>query len=385
MLAINKHETTLLLIHINTGIMIRKINLVQLEKYQIIMNKPLFQAHPKLKKNIPCLSLSRLPTPIQKFSPMDNLWIKRDDLSHEIYGGNKIRKLEFILAEALAQGKKHLITFGATGTNHGVATSMLCQEVGLDCKVFLFNQPVTETVVNNLKMMLVYNAELKHKGSLFNTAASFYLSKIFKPKAYHLFAGGSNIVGCISFVNAAFELKQQIEQQLTPEPDFIYCPVGSSSTLAGLSLGCSLAGLKTQVIGVRVAPSHVGLIQSCTIKTVSQLRNKAYQLLKSTDSSIPNFKLPNIQLIDNYYGRGYGVATEKGNQATNTFLKEGLKLDPTYTAKAAAAALDRSRLQPSNNILYWHTYNSADTNTVTAKANINLLPETLKKIILDFS
>ena len=349
------------------------------------MNKPLFQAFPDLKKNIPCLSLSQLPTPIQKFSPEQNLWIKRDDLSHEVYGGNKIRKLEFILAEALAQERKELITFGATGTNHGVATSMLCKEVGLECTLFLFNQPITETVINNLKMMLVYNAELKYKGSLFKTALSFYLSKIFKPKAYHLFAGGSNIVGCISFVNAAFELKQQIEQKLAPEPDYIYCPVGSSATLAGLSLGCSLAGLKTQVIGVRVAPSHLGFIQTCTIKTVSKLRNKTYQFLKQNDKTIPNFKLPSIQLINNYYGTGYGEATEEGNKASNIFLNKGLKLDPTYTAKTAAATLDRINSQPADTILYWHTYNSADTNTVTEKANINLLPKTLKNIILEFT
>ncbi|CAN0334612.1 unnamed protein product, partial [Chrysoparadoxa australica] len=101
--------------------------------------RPLFDAYPQLKDALPWQQLADLPTPVAPLAGVGaNAWIKRDDLSHAVYGGNKIRKLEFILAEVMAQGREHVVTFGATGTNHGVATAMLCQQLGLRCTVLLF-------------------------------------------------------------------------------------------------------------------------------------------------------------------------------------------------------------------------------------------------------
>ena len=348
---------------------------------------PLFQQYPALAESVPWIHLANLPTPVQPFNmpeanatPLSNLWIKRDDKSSELYGGNKVRKLEFVLAEALQQGKTKLLTFGAIGTNHGVATALFCQKHGIECKVLLFDQPATKAVQNNLKLMQCLGANLAYKGSLFRTVLRFYSARLLRNSdTYYLFAGGSNLAGCVGFVNAAFELKQQIEQKLMPEPDFIYCPVGSNATAAGLTLGCKLAGLKSRVVGVRVAPAYLGIFPVCTSGAIHSLMASTYKYLKQQDGSIPDIKLPKINLEDNYYGAGYGHALEAGSKATELFAQAGIALEPTYTAKTAAAVLKQCTQQPDKTVLYWHTYNSADTSLLLNETDANSLPADLRQ------
>ena len=349
---------------------------------------PLFQQFPALEKSIPWIPLANLPTAVQPFNtpeqsgmPTSNLWIKRDDKSNELYGGNKVRKLEFVLAQALQQGKTKLLTFGAIGTNHGVATALFCQKYGIKCKVLLFDQPVTNTVQNNLKLMQYCDASLEYKGSLFRTVLHFYRARLLgKRDTYYLFAGGSNLDGCIGFVNAAFELKQQIEQNLIPEPNDIYCPVGSNATVAGLTLGCKLAGLKSRVVGIRVAPAYLGIFPVCTRGAIHSLMASTYKYLKQQDGSIPAIKLPNINLQEQYYGAGYGHPLQAGNEATELFARAGITLEPTYTAKTAAAVLRQCTEQPARTILYWHTYNSADMCELLAQADVECLSADLRQV-----
>lgn len=319
--------------------------------------RPLFEAYPQLTDTLPWLQLADLPTPVEPLPDIgSNAWIKRDDISHAIYGGNKIRKLEFILADVMAQGREHVVTFGATGTNHGVATAMLCQKLGLRCTVLLFEQPESKTVRDNLLRMQQFGAELKFCGTLANTVMRYYCHpQRFSRKHYFLFAGGSNIAGTIGFVNAAFELWQQIEGGVCPMPARIFVPVGSAATLAGLTIGAALTGLKAEIVGIRVAPSHLGVIPTCTVGTVHQLMKRTCNTLSRYGLEMPAIAAP--KLIDSYYGEGYGVRSEAGDKATAKFSGCGIALDQTYTAKAAAAYLDS--IEASGEVqLYWHTYNS---------------------------
>ncbi len=352
------------------------------------MSRPLFEYFPALEKVLPWIELANLPTPVEAFtysssnsSPAPNLWVKRDDQTSGLYGGNKVRKLEFVLAEVQQQGKRELVTFGAIGTNHGVATALFCQKLGIRCKVLLFDQPVTTAVQNNLKLMQCFGADLQYVGSLPRTVARFYWDRLLhKNHVYSLFAGGSNIPGCIGFVNAAFELKQQIEQGLLPEPDLIYCPVGSNSTAAGLSLGCQLAGLKSRVVGVRVAPSHLGVFPACTPKTIHRLMAQTYDFLKQQDGALPDIELPGIRLEEGFYGEGYGHPLKAGQSATELFALAGIKLEPTYTAKTAAAVLEHCAAHPEQSILYWHTYNSVDMSEILVGADTGALPAELRQL-----
>lgn len=334
--------------------------------------RPLFQAFPTLAETVPFVELANLPTPIEhkplivaNSKEVNNLWVKRDDKTDSVYGGNKIRKLEFIFGDILQRQIKEVFTFGGTGTNHGVATSLYCRKYGVDCTIFLFDQPLTPTVELNLGLMKSLGAKLKFKGTLLNTALHYYMHRfISRSSAYFLPAGGSNVQGCIAFVNAAFELRGQINRGEVGEPDTIYCPVGSSGTLAGLTLGCQLAGLKSQVVGVRVAPSHLGVIPICTPGTIKALIKKTYDYLKTMDVSVPEFPLREPQLLDSYYGPGYGSSTPEADSALKYFGSAGVTLETTYTAKAAAAAIRHCVDNADQEILYWHTFNSSDTSTL---------------------
>ncbi len=352
------------------------------------MTHSLFQQYPKLAKAIPVIEFADLPTAVELFtgagseiSVPENLWIKRDDLTNSQYGGNKVRKLEFIIADAQKKNKHSIVTMGATGTNHGVATATFCQANQLNSKIYLFAQPVTETVLKNLKAMVRHGARLHYRGSILKTALAYYTSRFLSPGSYHLPAGGSNIMGCIGFVNAAMELKQQIDNGELPEPDTIICPVGSSGTLAGLTLGFQLLGLKTEVVGIRVAPSHLGPVPICTAETAQKLMQQTYRFLCKADNHIPPLTLNNVNLSDGYYGGGYGVASDAGDVAKTAFKASGIELESTYTAKAAAAALEWCRANPQQNILYWHTFNSVEQDNSAVDCQQQQLPQSLKQQI----
>ena len=136
--------------------------------------------------------------------------------------------------KAIKKNYKQVITFGAIGTNHGLATSIYTNKLGLDCSLLLFDQPVTKNVKQNLLLFKKYNAQPIYKKTVLKTVLAFYLTqKLQHPNAYYIFAGGSNEVGTIGYVNAIFELKEQIENGDIPMPDVIICPAGSSGTVSG--------------------------------------------------------------------------------------------------------------------------------------------------------
>lgn len=344
--------------------------------------RPLLSEYPDIKESIPCVELADLPTPVEhrplvlaESKNINNLWIKRDDKTNTNYGGNKVRKLEFIIADIQRRGIDKVLTFGGTGTNHGVATAIYCQQYGIDCTILLFGQPITPAVLANLKLMASFGAKLKYKGSLLNTVLHYYFRRYFSnASTYYLPAGGSNIFGCIGFVNAAFELRDQINLGECDEPDYIYCPVGSSGTLAGLSLGCQLAGLKSKVVGVRVAPSHLGPIPICTTATIMKLARNTYTYLRRNVDTIAEIDLNKVELLDSFYGAGYGVSTAEAEAAIRCFDSVSINLETTYTAKAAAAAMKCCRDNSDKRILYWHTYNSSDISGLMDSTKFDQIP-----------
>lgn len=347
----------------------------------------LFRHYPELEKEIAWIPLGIFPTRIHLLAGLgyDNLWIKRDDLSSRIYGGNKIRKLEFILAEARRRKTTHLITFGRIGTNHGLATAIFCNRLNIACTLLLSWQPVTHEVQQNLLLFKKYRANLQYQKTLWTTVIRYYLLERLKhPQAYFLYAGGSNPTGTLGFVNAAFELKAHIDRGEIPQPAILMCPLGSGGTLSGLSLGVQLAGLNTEVIGVRVAESHLGPFHACTPQTVKTLMHKTYRLLKQKSRDIPDISLNAPRILNEYFGNGYGFPTEAGKKAYQ-IVKDNtdIRLDPTYTAKTFAAVLDYCHAQQkkAEPVLYWHSYNSVDLSKQAASVDYRELPKPLQKFI----
>lgn len=347
---------------------------------------PLFKHYPELEGALPRVTLGNFPTPVQRLSHLGhgNLWIKRDDLSSGIYGGNKVRKLEFVLADALKKGCNRVITMGGIGTNHGLASAIFCHELGLKCRLLLFNQPLNSYVKRNMLLFLKYGAELVYLKGVFRTAASLLLAqRLLNPRAYILEAGGSSPLGTVGIVNAMLELKEQIDAGTLPEPRYIFCPLGSNGTMAGLSLGALLAGLSTTVIGVRVTMDAVGPIAIATAKTVENLMRKTYALLKKHSRGVPDITIPPQRVIDDYVGEGYGCATRECRDALALMNdREGIALDPTYTAKTFAALCDfiKTPGHDKEPILFWNTYSSADMTKQAQSVDYRGLPPALRRI-----
>lgn len=341
--------------------------------------RALYERYPALLAVLPCVELAQLPTPVQSLQRSDRAWIKRDDLTHPVYGGNKIRKLEFVLGDIRKRRSRRVICFGAVGTNAGVATALVCRDHGLQCELLLFDQPPSTTVRDNLCAMQALGAKLTYCGSLGQTLLRFYLHpRRLDPRSYFLFAGCSNPVATFAYVSAAFELKQQIMSGACPEPEQIVVAVGSSATLAGLTLGCALAGLRTQVIGVRVAPRKVGPFDACTQATVQAQMRWAMRWLRQHLPNEPLAECPEPELREDYYGAGYGVATPAALAAMRHFTEqEDITLEQTYSGKAAAAFLDRLQ-RGTGPVLFWNTYNSRPMTGLGDRSRLELLPENLK-------
>ncbi|MHA1509541.1 MAG: pyridoxal-phosphate dependent enzyme, partial [Promethearchaeota archaeon] len=225
----------------------------------------LFDVYPNLEGKVPWISLlSGLPSNVNKLVELENylklkdgeVYIKRDDKDHKIYGGNKLRKFEFIFGEALKQKKKGIVTLGGIGTNHGAACAIVAKELDLECHLFLSLQPITWHVQRSLLLYHYFGAKL-HFTKMFELGV--LKSMLFHPKYYLMSIGGSPLfgigtpLGSIGFINAVFELKNQIEKGILPEPDIIFVAAGSTGTAAGLTAGCKLLGLKTKVYPVNVS------------------------------------------------------------------------------------------------------------------------------------
>lgn len=343
----------------------------------------LFAHYPELKGRIPWIALGSFPTRVHRLAHLGHggLWIKREDESSPLYGGNKVRKLEFTLADAMRQGKTRVVTMGGVGTNHGLATAVFCNHLGLECTLLLFKQPVTRYVRQNLLLFHKYGARLAYKKSILKTGIAFYTTeRLFGNNSYFLYAGGSSPLGTLGSLSALFELKQQIDEGRIPLPRYIFCPLGSNGTMAGLSLGVLLAGLETTVIGVRVGVERIGPMGIASEEKLRALMRQTHLLLKRHARSVPDVDIPPQRIIHDYFGGGYGFPTEKCIEAMELMRKkERIRLDPTYTAKTFAAVLDFARdpSRKNDTILYWHTYNSVDLSKEARALDYRSLPEEL--------
>ena len=340
----------------------------------------LFDRFPDLAGKIEWVRLETSPSPVQRLEHLghDGLWIKREDIVSTVYGGNKVRKLEFVLADAIAKQRNRVVTMGALGTNHGLATAIFCRRMGLECTLLLFDQTVTSYMRRNLLLSHRYGAELVYSKNLIRMGVDYYLKKRLKyTKAYFLYAGGSSPLGTLGAASGALELAAQVEQGLCPAPDYVICPTASNGTMSGLILGFMLAGLKTQVIGVQVGVANVGPIPLVTPGTIIKKMKSAHRILAGCSSSIPDLRFERPLLSSTYCGDGYACPTPEGNRAIATFRDcEGIALDPTYTGKTCAALLDfiKDPSHGGDTILYWHTYNSIDHSKEAQELDYRELP-----------
>ncbi len=336
----------------------------------------LFKHFKGLEDKVPHIPLANLPTPIyrchnlEKILEHDSIFIKRDDLtgSGNLYGGNKVRKLAFLLADAVRSGAKKIVTFGSAGTNHGLATACYCKELGLDCLLMLKNQPNSPVVRQNLLLDHYFNAEIEIFAN--NVERKAALDEVLKTNndIYFFPTGGSIPLGALGYVDAAFELKEQIEKGDMPKPDLIYLPVGSCGTTAGLLLGLALAQIDSKIIAIAVEPEEkLNEFEETTKKLFSETN----QLLNSFCDALPIVEFPNEQLIinKNFCGEQYGLWMRCVEDIVRVMKnEEGIIVEGTYSAKPIAALIADIRNHTRNSdevILVWNTYCGLDFSHLT--------------------
>jgi 1-aminocyclopropane-1-carboxylate deaminase/D-cysteine desulfhydrase-like pyridoxal-dependent ACC family enzyme len=354
---------------------------------------PLFEQFPGLQSSLPRLSLGIFPTPIAPLTGLEQrlgrngLFIKRDDLSGELYGGNKVRKLELLLGAARAAGAKRIITSGAAGSNHALATALYGARQGFKVTLMLFKQPPAPGIAATLAADYSAGAEIcfdadfaGHEARIASTAEKYAKDDGHSP--YLIPPGGSSAVGVIGYVNAAFELRRQIEQKTLPEPAAIYIAFGTMGSAAGLLLGLRAAGIRSRLIAVRVTPEAVANAGKFLL-----LFNRANEFLHERDSSFPlcNFSADNFEIDDMYLGEGYGIATPEAREAISVLSQtNGIVLDGVYTGKAGAAFLTgaASHHLRDKPLLYWHTKNSRPL-SISDTFEFPRLPEGLHRYFME--
>jgi 1-aminocyclopropane-1-carboxylate deaminase/D-cysteine desulfhydrase-like pyridoxal-dependent ACC family enzyme len=332
---------------------------------------PLFTVFKKLGEVLPYCQLGTLPTPVSPMSSLTtklggpDLYIKRDDLSGSLYGGNKIRKLEFILADALRKNCKRVITSGAAGSNHALATALYSARCGLQPTLMLFEQPLSPAIGPTLLADYAAGAEMHHDTTY--TQHVRHLRDITEhhrlqdgEAPYLIPAGGSSVTGTAGFVNAAFELRQQLTSSGLPIPETIFTALGTMGTAAGLLLGLKTAGISSHLVAVQVVPDVVANFGG--FKT---LYDETNTFLHRLDPSFPLAPLSSddVSIVTDFLGDGYGFPTAEGTEAIALFKKyESISLDPVYTGKTAAALIHHCLLKTKNNspgpVLFWNTKSS---------------------------
>jgi len=310
------------------------------------------------------------PTPVVHLEKL-GLWVKRDDLTNPIYGGNKVRKLERLIPYALSKGKKRIVTVGAVGSHHVLATAVHATRAGLLVEAALVPQPRTEHVMDNLRADLALGAKL-HPVRTYAGAALSMLVRA-RPSTYLVPMGGSNVVGSLGYVDAAYELAAQVKAGELPEPDAIVVTVGSGGTAAGLVAGLVLAGLKARVIGIVVA-APVWFVSFWS-------RHLVRAVYAHAGGRNPRALEGRLELVTTELGKGYGEPTEAGKRAKDIARDSGLHLDLTYTAKCFAGALDCVASARFANVLYWHTLSSAPLAPLLARAPL-APPQALERLLL---
>lgn len=313
------------------------------------------------------MPLTTLPTPVHELPTIARrldagVWIKRDDLTAARYGGNKVRKLEYLLGEAQRRAADTILTTGAVGSHHVFATALYGRELGFSVHAALTPQPYHRHVEEQLRADLGVGAFLYPAAGQPQVArklAELGLKLRLQGRRPLLIPhGGSTPLGTLGYVNAGLELAQQIDAGLCPDPRAVYVACGTCATAAGLALGLAAGGVRTQVVAVRVT----GTLFANRFNLMRLVRG-AEALLRRFEPQFPRVggvAIHSLLLSDQELGRGYGLSTPVADAAAQVAESEGITLDATYTSKAfARLLLDADTARRGQNLLFWHTLSSA--------------------------
>ncbi|MBE2222166.1 MAG: D-cysteine desulfhydrase family protein [Anaerolineae bacterium] len=307
------------------------------------------------------ISFAHLPTPLEEMQRLGKhlggprLFIKRDDQTGLATGGNKTRKLEYLVADALAHGCDHLITTGGVQSNHCRQTAAAAAHMGLGCSLVLSgNAP--ETITGNLLLNKLLGAHVYWAGDRPRPLVMAELAeeqRILGHKPYIIPLGGSNVMGATGYVCAMNELVAQLQEQRL-NIDFIIVASSSGGTQAGMVLGSVVSGFNGQILGISI--DH----------EAGNLKTQVAALATATAAhlNIPQLALADrIEVNDDYLGGGYAIVGETEREAIQLVAQlEGILLDPVYTGRAMGGLIDLIRwgaFTRGQTVLFWHTGGNA--------------------------
>jgi L-cysteate sulfo-lyase len=311
-------------------------------------------------ETLPRFRLAQLPTPIERLDRLSgelggpDLLIKRDDLTGLALGGNKARKLEFLVGQALEQGADTLVTAGAAQSNHCRQTAAAAAKAGLKCELILNDQkPVRQN--GNLLLDELLGAKCHWiERPQFPVKLSELPEQLRAQgrKPYVIGIGGSNGVGATGYVLAMIELEGQL-RTTQHRVDHIVFASSSGGTQAGMVLGAQLAGFGGQLHGVSVDKDN--LEREAYDEEVAKIANECAQYIGS-DIRLTK---QHIKIVYGYTGEGYGVVSNLEREAIRLMARnEGVILDPVYTGRAFGGLIDLIRkgaFKRGESVLFWHT------------------------------
>jgi D-cysteine desulfhydrase len=320
------------------------------------------------------LDLCARPTPVQRSPWLDigsaEVWVKRDDASSPIYGGGKVRKLEWVLANPPYDGNDPILSVGGVGSHHLLALALFLREQGRQLHALTFTQTLTDHVRTNLAVMLSCGAELWNVPSRAAMPWAFLAYHGWrKPEVpgRYMAAGASTALGCFGFVDAGLELGAQIDAGLVPPPRTVFVAAGSAGASAGLALGLVLAGVRTHlhlVSSVEPLIFNRFLYRRKLAEAWSRLRRHGLAEATKTRSVTEALAEGGVTwTIDHSeVGGGYGVPTPSGLEAVALAAEHGLRLETTYTAKCLAAMRRAitDEIVPGGPVLFWNTHAGND-------------------------
>ncbi len=335
----------------------------------------------KTKVNFDAISrikIAHTPTPLESTSRLSDalgcqIFIKRDDCTGLAGGGNKVRKLEYLLADAKNQGADTLITIGGLQSNHARQTAAVAAKFGLRCELVLEDIPGTpkQEYYHNGNVLLnkLFGANIHHMGVGQDSISysEMLIDKLIQngQKPYLIPIGGSNVIGSFGYMRCANEIVQQLESH-NITIDQIVLASGSAGTQAGLLAGLIAAQIDLPVLGICVSRS--------TLDQQELVESLLRKILKNRGID-PELAKGKVNCIGDYVGEGYGIVTETMIAAVNQCAQlEGLLLDPVYTGKAMAGLIDlchQGVIAKGSNQLFLHTGGSQAL--FAYRDNINLI------------
>jgi D-cysteine desulfhydrase len=318
---------------------------------------------------LPFVPLAHAPTPVARVHPAlvgrDGVFAKRDDLASPLYGGNKVRRFEYLLADALARGAKTLVTAGGLASTQVVATALFGRALGLRVAAALFDQPVTPFARMALRTAHAAGATLVRGGGYVGTAARGLALRLRAERPYLLLPGASGAIANLGYVEAALELAEQVEARLLPRPDRVLVATGSGGTAAGLAVGFALLGWDTVVTAVRITEPF-----ACNRHTLGWLTRRTarrFEALTGERLSRP----PRVEVEGRFLGPGYGHPTAEAlSSARRVGDVIGVQGEVTYTGKSFAATEAAAREHPNETLLWWCTLSSAPTGSLATPADV---------------